>query len=181
MFEFREVDLRKPNQARSEEGRRTQHLIFQMGQVLPDSEEYSQLLHELFTDLGEHARINPPFYCNLANNIHIGKNTVIMPYFKCMSAGQVVIEDDVRIALNVSLITNNHDLYERDILTVADVYIKKGAWIGANATVLPGVTVGKYAVIGANSLVNRDIPDYAVAVGNPARVIRMLDPQKFKD
>ena len=98
-----------------------------------------------------------------------------------MSAGQITIEDDVRIALNCALITNNHDFYERDILTVADIRIKKGAWIGANATILPGVTVGKYAVVGANSLVNRDVPDYAVVVGSPARVIRMLDADKFKD
>lgn len=181
MFEFTELDLRQPNPARKAEGERTDRLIFEMGQVMPESAEYKALMHELLPDLGEGTRVRPPFYCNLASNIHIGKHCSIMPFCKCMSAGQIMIEDDVRIALNCALITNNHDFYECDILTVADIRIKKGAWIGANATILPGVTVGKYAVVGANSLVNRDVPDYAVVVGSPARVIRMLDADKFKD
>jgi acetyltransferase-like isoleucine patch superfamily enzyme len=80
----------------------------------------------------------------------------------------------------VQLISNNHDLYERQILICRPILIRKGAWIGAGATIMPGVTVGKYAVIGSASVVTKDVPDYGVAVGNPARVIRMLDPQRFE-
>ena len=83
------------------------------------------------------------------------------------------------IAANVSLISNNHDPYERQVLTCKPVVIKKGAWIGAGATVLPGVTVGKYAIVGASSVVTHDVLDYAVAVGNPAKVIKMLDASRF--
>ena len=67
------------------------------------------------------------------------------------------------------------------VLTLKPVVIKKDAWVGAGATILPGVTIGKHAVIGAASVVTHDVPDYAVAVGNPARVVKFLEKEKFKD
>ena len=97
-----------------------------------------------------------------------------------MAAGGITIEDKVMIAANVKLISNNHDHYERDILTCKPVLIKEGAWVGAGSTILPGVTVGKYAIVGSDSVVTKDVPDYAVVVGNPAKVIKYLDPPKFK-
>ena len=66
------------------------------------------------------------------------------------------------------------------MLPCKPVLIKESAWIGAGATILPGVCVGRHAVVGAGSVVTKDVPDYAVAVGNPARVIKMLDKEKFK-
>lgn len=83
------------------------------------------------------------------------------------------------IAADASIITNNHDPYDRQLLTCRPVLIKEGAWIGAHAIVLPGVCIGRYAIVGAGSVVTKDIPDYGVAVGNPARVIRTLDAEKF--
>ena len=103
-----------------------------------------------------------------------------MPYFKCMSAGKIVIEDDVRIAMDVKIITNNHDFYERDVLTIEDVHIQKNAWIGAGATILPGVTIGKNAIVGAGSVVTHDVLPNTVVAGNPARVIQTLDPDRFE-
>lgn len=130
---------------------------------------------ELFTGgFGERSMVNAPIYINLAENIHIGNNVVIMPYFKCMSAGNVTIEDDVRIAMNVSIITNNHDFYERDILTVKDVHIGKNAWIGAGSTILPGVTIGENAIIGAGSVVTKDVKANTVVAGNPAKFIKEI-------
>ena len=96
-----------------------------------------------------------------------------------MSRGGITIEDDVMIAANVSLITNNHDVYDRPVLLCKPVHIKQGAWIGANATILPGVTVGKYAVVAAGSIVTKDVPDYTVVAGNPAKVIKELDKEKY--
>ena len=84
------------------------------------------------------------------------------------------------IAANVSLITNNHDPYDRQVLLCKPVRIKRGAWVGANATILPGVTVGEYAIVAAGSVVTKDVPDYAVAAGNPAKVIKTLDRERFK-
>ena len=98
-----------------------------------------------------------------------------------MSRGGVTIEDDAMIAANVQILTNNHDPYDRQILTCKPVLIGKGAWIGAGATILPGVRVGKYAIVGAASVVTHDVPDFAVAVGSPARVIKTLDKSKFAE
>lgn len=78
---------------------------------------------------------------------------------------------------------SKNDLATR-LLRAADSHLqarcnKKGAWFGAGATVLPGVTVGRYAVVGAAAVVTRDVPDYAVVVGNPARVTKILDESRF--
>ena len=97
-----------------------------------------------------------------------------------MSAGGITLEDNVLIAANVQLISNNHDPYDRYVITCKPILIKEGAWVGAGATILPGVTVGKHAIIGANSVVSKDIPDYAVAVGCPAKVIKHLEKEKFE-
>lgn len=181
-FEERRLDLRIPNPERSEEGKRTTMLVNKFNHEEPFSENYMNLMRELFSGgIGEKSIIQTPVYINLAENIHIGNNVVIMPYFKCMSAGNIYIDDDVRIAMNVSVITNNHDFYERDVLTVKDVHICKNAWIGAGATILPGVTVGENAIVGAASVVTKDVLPNTVVVGNPARVIKTLDPEKFKN
>ena len=111
--------------------------------------------------------------------VTIGKNVFVNSNALMMSRGGITIEDDVMIAANVSLLTNNHDPYEREILLCKPIVIKQGAWIGAGATILPGVTVGKYAIIGAASVVTHDVPDYEVVVGSPAKVIKTLDASKF--
>ena len=67
------------------------------------------------------------------------------------------------------------------VLTCKPVLIRKGAWIGAGVTILPGVCIGKHAIVGAASVVTKDVPDYAVAVGNPAKVVKMLDADRFDD
>ena len=96
-----------------------------------------------------------------------------------MARGGITIEDDVQIAANVQLISNNHDPYERQILLCKPVLIRQGAWIGAGATILPGVSVGRYAIVGAGSVVTKDVPDYMVVVGNPAKIVKKLDPKRF--
>ena len=98
-----------------------------------------------------------------------------------MARGGITIEDGAQIAANVQLISNNHDPYDLAVLTCKPVLIREGAWIGAGATILPGVCVGRHAVVGAGSVVTKDVPDYAVAVGNPARVIKTLDKTRFEE
>ena len=78
------------------------------------------------------------------------------------------------------MLTNNHDLYERAIITCKPVRIRRNVWVGANVTILPGVTIGENAVIGAGSVVTKDVPDNAVVAGNPARLIRYLDAEQLK-
>ena len=104
-MEERRVDLRIPNPERSKEGKRTTGILHRFNAADPLSVEYQELMKELFTGgFWEKSKVVAPFYANLAADIHIGKNVVIMPYCKCMSAGNIYIEDNVRIALNTSFI-----------------------------------------------------------------------------
>ena len=149
--------------------------------ALPFTEEWTSLMKELFyNQIGENSVVNNGLTVVLPKNVTIGSGVTVMNGALMMAAGGITIEDKVLIAANVKLITNNHDPYERDILTCRPILIKEGAWVGAGATILPGVTVGKYAIVGSDSVVTKDIPDYAVAVGIPAKVIKYLDPAKFK-
>lgn len=75
----------------------------------------------------------------------------------------------------------NHDPYDLCTLTCKPVLIREYAWVGAGATILPGVCIGRHAIVGAGSVVTKDVPDYAVAVGNPAKVIKMLDKENFQE
>ena len=111
------------------------------------------------------------------SQMKIGKNVFINSNMLAMARGGITIEDGVQIAGNVQLLSNNHDPYDLAVLTCKPVVIKEAAWIGAGSTILPGVCVGRHAIVGAASVVTKDVPDYAVVVGNPAKVIRMLDKE----
>ena len=161
---------------------RDSHLCQKFNLALPLTDEYFSLMHELFyNQIGQNSVVNNQLTVVLPKNVTIGSGVTVMNGALMMAAGGITIEDKVMIAANVQLISNNHDPYERDVLTCKPIVIKFGAWVGAGATILPGVTVGKYAIVGANSVVNKDIPDYAVAVGSPAKVIKYLDKEKFKE
>ena len=157
-------------------------LVHQFNHAEPFSEEWWSLQQEIFKDkIGEGSRVMSPLTAVRPNQLTIGKNVVVMNGCLMMSAGTITIDDNVQIAANVQLISNNHDPYERNVITCQPVHICKGAWVGAGSTILPGVTVGKYAIVGAASVVTKDVPDYAVAVGNPAKVIKYLDKEKFEE
>lgn len=175
------IDLRIPNEERMEESVRSAQLCYKLNHTMPYTDEYNALLKELFGDtIGEGSRLNAPIFVNIAKNVKIGKNVVIMNGFQCMSAGGLVIEDGVMISLNCTIATNNHDVYDRAVITCKPVRIKKNAWLGVNVTVLPGVTIGENAVVGAGAVVTKDVPDNAVVVGTPAKIIKYLDADKFK-
>ena len=177
------IDLRES--AKDKEGlektKKDIQLNHKFNLAMPYSEEYFKLMKELFyNQIGENSIVNNKLTVVRPQNVKIGKNVNIMNGVLMMSAGGITIEDNVRIAANVQLISNNHDPYDRYVITCKPILIKEGAWIGAGATILPGVTVGKYAIVGANSVVSKDIPDYAVAVGTPAKVVKYLDKTKFE-
>ena len=179
--EFR-VDMRKTNPERRKEGARVAQLVFRLNHTMPYTEEYMQLLKEIFDEnLGEGSFIAAPISGACINDMKIGKGVYINSNCLVMGRGGITIEDGVQIAANVQLISNNHDPYDLQVLTCKPVLIKHDAWIGAGATILPGVCVGKHAVVGAGAVVTKDVPDYAVVGGNPARVIKMLDSEKFAD
>lgn len=174
------MDLRIPDEERMKEVMRSSELCFKINHTMPGTDECKALIDELFNhSLGENAVINPPVFVNLGKNVKIGKNVVIMNGLNCMAAGGLIIEDNTLISLNCTIATNNHDFYEREVLTCKPVHIKKNVWIGLNVTIMPGVTIGENAVVGGGSVVTKDVPDNAVVVGSPAKVVKYLDADKF--
>lgn len=149
-------------------------LAFRLNRTMPMTEEYDKLLRQLFPTMGEGSRVNTPMTVVRAHNVKIGKRVTIMNGCLMMSAGGITIDDDALVAANVQLISNNHDLDNRRIITCKPVHICRRAWIGAGATILPGVTVGENSVVGAGSVVTHDVEPNTIVAGNPARVIRRI-------
>ncbi len=152
-------------------------LIFKFNHTMPGTSEYTELIHCIFPSIGEGSRVQTPLTAIRPHMVKIGRNVVVMPGCLMMSAGGITIDDGALIAANVQLISNNHDLYERQVITCKPVHIGKNAWIGAGATILPGVTVGDNAVVGAASVVTRDVEADTIVVGNPARFIKRIPPR----
>lgn len=174
------VDMNNLSQEDAANYQKQTELVFKINHTIPTTEEYGELLKKLFENrIGENSRINPPIYGAAFDKIDIGKNVFINSNALLMARGGIKIEDDVMLAANVQLLSNNHDEYQRNIVTCKQITIKRGAWIGAGASILPGVIIGKYAIVGAGSVVTKDVPDYAVVVGSPARIIKTLDKEKF--
>lgn len=174
------IDVTKQTKQELELAAHYAQVIHQFNLAMPFSDEWSRLMKEIFKDrIGEGSRVMSPLTAVRPNNVSIGRNVIVMNGCLMMSAGGITIDDNVQIAANVQLISNNHDPYERNVITCRPVHICQGAWIGAGSTILPGVTVGRHAIVGAASVVTKDIPDYAVAVGSPAKVIKFLDKDKF--
>ncbi len=176
------VDMRDRSTYDQEIYAKHEELVFKLNHTMPRTEEYTKLLKELFEDrIGEGAFLRAPLAGAAFDKITIGKNTYINSNLLAMARGGITIEDDVQIAANVQLLSNNHDPYDRQVLLCKPIVIKKGAWIGAGASITAGVTIGKYAIVGAASVVTHDVGDYEVVVGSPAKVIKTLDSEKFND
>lgn len=117
-----------------------------------------------------------PFHTNFGRHIQLGKNVFINHACTFLDLGGIVIEDDVMIAPKVSIITENHPVNpaERKMLDLQPVTIKRNAWIGANATILPGVTIGENSVVAAGAVVVGDVPANTVVGGVPAKIIKQI-------
>ena len=118
-----------------------------------------------------------PLYINYGKNTKIGKNVFIN--FDCvfLDLGGITIEENVLIAPKVSLLSEGHPLSsnDRQSLVPGRIHIKKGAWIGACATILPGVTIGENAVVAAGAVVSKDVPANTVVGGVPAKIIKAIE------
>ena len=126
-------------------------------------------VHPLDRDSGE-------FIIQIGNNVHIGRNNIIG------ARKSVILEDHVLLGPHVMIGDHSHRYEDvgvpikvQDATEPGPVRIERDSWIGANVFILPNVTIGRHSVVGANSVVNRDIPPYSVAVGAPARVIKRYD------
>lgn len=128
-------------------------------------------------DLDPSTTVFAPFYTNFGRFISIGKNVFINHACSFLDMGGITIEDDVLIGPKVNLITENHpmDPANRRSLVCKPIVIKRKAWIGAAATILPGVTVGENAIVAAGAVVSRDVPDNTIVGGVPAKVIKSIN------
>ena len=128
------------------------------------------------------AWIEPPFYCCYGTNISFGKECYVNFNCNFVDDGKINIGSKVMFGPAVTIATVGHPLNPnyREYMYTAPVTIGDNCWIGANATICPGVTIGENSVIGAGSVVVHDIPANSVAVGNPCRVLRELNDHDMK-
>ena len=121
----------------------------------------------------------PPFHTDCGKNIHVGKNVFINMGCKFQDQGGIFIGDGALIGHNVVLATLNHAMSPEDRSTMvpAPIHIGKKVWIGSNATVLPGVTIGDGAIVAAGAVVTRDVPENTMVGGVPARMMRTISEE----
>lgn len=171
------IDMRTQDMMDSfQEIQRTSKFVFKLNHTEPFTEEYFKLLNELFEGkLGKNSNISAPFQIDMAKNMKIGNHVFINHNFIAMTRGKIIIEDDVMIAPGVSILTANHDLKDHQILKCKQVHIKKNAWIGAKAIILPGITVGENAVVAAGAVVTKDVLPNTVVGGNPAKILKTIE------
>ena len=175
-MEEKRVDPRLTTPEERAEGVRQVQVLFKLNHTMPYTEEYNALVKELFgSNLGEGGWIMPGLTVVCFDRVKIGKNVLIMNNCLMMSRGGITIDDGAMIAANAQLISNNHDLYDRQILLCKPVHIGKNAWIGAGATILPGVTVGENAVVAAGAVVTKDVAPNTIVGGNPAKFIKNIE------
>ncbi len=135
------------------------------------------ILNEIIgTQLDKSTTVLVPFHTNFGQFIKIGKNVFVNHDCTFLDLGGISIEDDVLIGPKVSLITENHPLEpaNRKKLEVKPILIKRNAWIGAGAIILPGVTVSENAVVAAGAVVSKDVPANTVVGGIPAKIIKEI-------
>lgn len=119
----------------------------------------------------------PPFFTDCGKNIRIGKRVFINSGCRFQDQGGITIGDDSLLGHNVVLATLNHSVEpaRRKDMTPAAIVIRNNVWIGSNATILPGVTIGDNAIVAAGAVVTKDIPANTVVGGVPAKVLKMID------
>ena len=140
----------------------------------------SQMLKEMLAEVGENCYIEPPFHSNWGGkNVHLGKNVYFNFNATLVDDTHIYIGDCTMLGPNVVIATAGHpilpELREKALQYNLPVHIGKNCWLGAGVIVLPGVTIGDNTVIGAGSVVTKDIPANVVAVGNPCKVLREIN------
>lgn len=156
-------------------------LLYDYNQTRPgEGERRTALLREMLAEAGEGCYIEPPFHANWGGaHVHLGRYVYANFNFTCVDDTHIYVGDYALFGPNVVLATANHpflpELRKKGFQYNLPIHIGEGCWMGAGVVVVPGVTIGEYAVIGAGSVVTRDIPPRVLAAGSPCRVLRELD------
>lgn len=169
----------------TEERTQNKKRIYRYNNLSPEQEkEQDALIREIIGKCGKSLFIEQPFHCDYGANIQVGNNFFSNYNLTILDVGMVTIGENVQIAPNVSIYTAGHPVhpdsrnsgYEYGIpVTIGD-----NVWIGGNSIINPGVTIGSNAVIGSGSVVTKDIPENAIAVGNPCKVVRYITDEDRK-
>lgn len=166
------------DEAVNEEMKRARRLTQKLNTMdRSDFDGLREVVKELFGK-SDGAWVNPPFYCDYGTHIEVGKN--FFANYNCcfLDVGKIVIGDNCQVAPNVSIYTAGHPIHPDTRNTAYEygigVTIGDNVWIGGSAIICPGVHIGNGVVIGAGSVVTKDLPDMVIAAGNPCRVIREI-------
>lgn len=157
-----------------------QDKLWEFNQLKPsDFDQKTSYMKEIFAQCGDGCYIELPFYANWGgHHVHFGNGIYANFNLTIVDDGNVYVGDKVMFGPNVTVATANHpiepSLRDRALQYNKDVHIEKNVWIGANTVIVPGVHIGENSVIGAGSVVTKDIPKNVVAVGNPCRVLREI-------
>lgn len=155
--------------------------LYEFNHTRPSEFEKRQaLLKEMFAEIGDHCYIEPPFYANFGGkHIHFGEGVYCNFGVTMVDDTHIYVGDHTMIGPNVTVATAGHpilpELRESGCQYNMPVHIGRNCWIGAGAILVPGITIGDHTVIGAGSVVTKDIPDRVVAVGNPCKVLREIN------
>jgi len=169
------------------ERQNTKEVLFDFNSLRPNQvEERNQLLQNIFGKTSTSFFIEPPFYCDYGYNIEIGENFYSNYNLIILDCAKVTIGNNVYVGPNVGIFTAGHPIHfavrNQEFEYAFPVIIGNNVWIGGHVVINPGVTIGNNSVIGAGSVVTKDIPPNVIAVGNPCKVLREItdaDPQYY--
>ena len=155
-------------------------LLYDFNQTRPTQmPQREAILKQLLAEVGENCYIEPPLRANWGKHTHLGKNVYANFNLTLVDDTHIYIGDYVMIGPNVTLSTAGHPIEpewrKKSAQFNIPIKIENNVWIGANAVVLPGITIGENSVIGAGSIVTKDVPANVVAFGNPCRVVRAIN------
>lgn len=157
----------------------TEELCFKLNSLSPScKDERDRIIRKMIGSIGSEYIIHSPFRCDFGTQISIGENFVGNFNLTILDEAEVTIGNNVFIGPNVSIYTVVHALNARQrnkgVMRSLPVHIGDNVWVGGDVTILPGITIGDNAVIGAGSVVTKDVPPSVLAFGNPCRVLRTL-------
>lgn len=160
-------------------------ILYDFNQTRPsEQEKRNEILKKIFADIGDNCYIEPPLRANWGKNVHIGNDFYANFNLTLVDDTDVYIGNNVLIGPNVVIDTGTHpirpDIRAKQAQYNVAVTIEDNVWIGAGAIILPGVCIGKNTVIGAGSIVTKDIPANVVAIGSPCRVLREINENDMK-
>ena len=155
-----------------------QELLYDYNMTRPsEGDRRTALLKEMFAEIGENCYIEPPLHSNMGgHHVHFGRNIYANYNLTLVDDTHIYVGDYTMFGPNVTIATAGHpilpELRQRGLQYNMPVRIGKNCWLGAGVIILPGITIGDDVVVGAGSVVTKDIPSGVVAVGNPCRILR---------